>query len=81
MARYMIGSELREKLFAIGEGETVELTDEAGVVVGRFTPVYDPTRYQIVGEWASDEERRRRVREGKRYTAEEVEARLRGLNK
>jgi hypothetical protein len=81
MVRVTIGSELRNQIVTAADGEVVELADEAGVVVARCTPVYDPTRYEIVGEWASEDEIRRRIRDDPTYTAEQVINRLRSLRK
>jgi hypothetical protein len=81
MTRITIDSDLRNRIHAAADGEMVELADEAGVVVARCTPVYDPERYEIVGEWESDEEIRRRLREDPTYSAEQVIHRLRSLRK
>lgn len=42
--------------------EPVELYDEAGRLLGRFTPLFDPSQYEYLTEPASDEEIARRLR-------------------
>lgn len=83
MSTVVIDAALREKLLAAGS--VVEFRDESGVLIGRFArtdgPPTPPPGYVIEGDWPSDEEIERRLRESKRYTAEEVMERLRQLRK
>jgi hypothetical protein len=67
----------RDKLLS-AEGE-IEIRDEAGAVIGRFTRLTRVGEYLIEGELPSDAELDCRSREGNRYTASEVEERLRKL--
>lgn len=55
-----------------------EIRDETGQVILRF-PAAEPTVYVMEGDWPSDEEIERRVREDPRYTPEQVMERLRSL--
>ena len=70
MTRITIDAETREKLTAAGE--SVELVDETGKLIGTFrpalTPPYDPKLIPPI----SEEELRRREKETPRYTTEEV---------
>ena len=83
MNTVVIDAATRDKLLAAGP--VVELRDEAGNLIGRFartdgTPT--PTAgYEMVGVWPSDEEINRREREGKYYSAKEVEAFLAGIRR
>ena len=77
----VVDAALREKLLsATGE---VELRDENGVLLVKgvrpLGPPVPPPGYEIDGEWPSDEEIERRLREGKWYTTEQVLERLRAL--
>ena len=67
----------RDKLLA--GGGVVEIRDEAGEVLGRFTKFTRVGEHLVEGEWPSDEELDRHTREGKRYTAAQVEERLRKI--
>lgn len=80
MSVVVIDDATREKLLATEEYE-VEVRDETGVVVGRFIRQQRAEDYEILGEVASEEEIERRRRESPRYTAEQVEERLRRLRK
>ena len=83
MTSVVIDAATREKLLTAG-GDVVEVRDEAGQVIGRFTrsgPPTPPAGYTIEGEWPSDEELDRRLREGSWHTAAEVEAFLAGLKR
>ena len=77
MNAVVVDAQTRDKL--LGAGGEVEVRDESGTVIGRFTKVTRVGEYLIEGEWPSDEEIDRRLREGKRYSAAEVEERLRKL--
>jgi hypothetical protein len=83
MNTVVIDAATRDKLLAAGG--VVEFRDEAGNLIARFTridgPPTPPTGYEIVGDWPSDEEIDRRLRESKRYTAAEVEAFLAGMRR
>jgi hypothetical protein len=80
MSVVVIDAATREKLLAAEEYE-VEVRDESGAVVGRFIRSQRAEDYEILGELASEEEIERRRREDPRYTAEQVEERLRRLRK
>lgn len=77
----VVDAVLREKLLAAA-GE-VEFRDESGALLARGTrplgPPVPPSGYVIEGEWPSDEEIARSLREDKRYTTEEVIEYLRRL--
>lgn len=77
MNAVVIDTATRDKLLAAG-GE-VEVRDESGAVIGKFVKVTRMGKYLIEGEWPSDEELDRRSREGRTFTAAEVEERLRKL--
>ncbi|HVK18274.1 MAG TPA: hypothetical protein VM533_15135 [Fimbriiglobus sp.] len=55
-----------------------EVRDETGQLVTRF-PAPEPTVVVIKGQYPSEEELERRLREEKSYTAEQVMERLRSL--
>jgi len=80
MSVVVIDAATREKLLA-GEEQEVEVRDESGAVVGRFIRRLRLEDFEILGEFASEEEIERRRREDPRYTAEQVEERLRRLRK
>jgi hypothetical protein len=82
MSVVVIDAATREKLLAAEEYE-VEVRDESGAVVGKFIRSQSQRAedYEILGELASEEEIERRRRESPRYTAEQVEERLRRLRK
>lgn len=63
----------------LGAGEQVEVRDESGALIGKFIKITQVGQHLIEGEWPSDEELDRRTREGKRFTAAQVEERLRKL--
>lgn len=67
----------RDKLLSAG-GE-IEIRDESGAVIGRFTKLTRVGEHLVEGDWPSDEELDRRLREGNWYSAAEVEERLRKL--
>lgn len=77
MSTVIIDGATRDKLLAASG--VIEVCDEAGKLIGRFTKYTHMGPYIIEGEWPSEEEIERRLREGKRYTAAEIEARLRKL--
>jgi hypothetical protein len=77
MSTVVIDAVTRDKLLAAG-GE-VEVRDESGAVIGKFVKYTRIGPYFVEGEWPSDEELDRRTRESKRYSAAEVEERLRKL--
>jgi hypothetical protein len=61
--------------------EAAELCDPSGRVVGHFEPVFDPTKWEIIGPDITDEELERRANSNeKRYTTEEVLAYLEKLD-
>lgn len=78
-----IDAATRDRLLADGNG-AVDVTDEAGVVIGRFYrsgPPAPPPGYVIEGEWPSEEEIERRMQEGAWHPAPAVEAFLAGLKR
>lgn len=80
MSAVVIDAATREKLLA-ADSLVVEVVDETGAVVGKFVRQQRAEDYEIVGEPASEEEIERRRRESPRYTAAQVEERLRRLRK
>lgn len=83
MSVIVIDAATRDKFLAAADGETVEVRDETGEVVGRFIrqQSQNPDDYEFLDEPASEEEIERRRRESPRYTAAQVEERLRRLRK
>jgi hypothetical protein len=78
VSRITIDSALAEQLHKACEG--VELCDPSGKVLGSFIPVFDPSKWEIVGPELSDEELDRRANSNeKRYTTEEALDYLRKL--
>ncbi len=77
MSTVVIDAATREKLLA-AHG-TVEVHDEAGNPIGRFVKYTRIGSYVVEGEWPSNEEIERRLREGRTVSAAEVEERLRKL--
>jgi hypothetical protein len=83
MNAVVVDAATRDKLLAAGNG-VVAVQDESGKLIGRFVvdgPPVPPPGYVIEGEWPSDEEVDRRLREDKRYSAAEVEAFLKGMRR
>jgi adenine deaminase len=82
----VIDAVTRAKLLAAGNGG-VEVKDEAGEVIGRFYPSAPsgpptpPPGYAIEGEWLSDEEIDRSLREDRCYSVAEMDAFLEGLKR
>lgn len=62
-------------------GGAVKLVDEAGNLVAEVVVCYRSGKYVMEGDWPSDEEIERRLREDRRYTVEEVRERIRKLRK
>ena len=83
MSTVVIDAATRDKILAAGN--VVEFRDEAGNLIGRFSradgPPTPPPGYVIEGDWPSDEEIERRLRESNRYTAAEVEAFIAGMRR
>jgi len=82
MSTVVIDAATRDKFLA-APGDVVEVRDEAGKLVGRLIvegPPTPPPGYEIVGEWPSDEEIDRRLREEPSYTPEQVMDRLRRIS-
>jgi hypothetical protein len=80
MPNIVVNAELRAKLLA-AEGVAV-LRDEAGNVIGRFVPQsHDLAAAKYEADNVTDEELDRREREDRRFTAEQVRERLRGLRR
>lgn len=77
MSTVVIDGPTRDKLLAAGG--PVELTDEAGNLIGRFVRAIRIGQYVIEDDWPTKEEIERRIREEKRYTAAQVAERLRAI--
>ena len=78
MTRLRIDASLPAKLLQLTEA--AELCDEAGKVIGRFNPVFDPSKWEIIGPELTEAELDRRANsQGPWYTTEEVLAHLRSL--
>lgn len=70
----VVDAATRDKLLAGGNGP-VEVRDESGALVGRFYrsgPPVPPAGYVIEGEWPSDEEIDRALREDRSYSVAEM---------
>jgi hypothetical protein len=85
MSTVVIDAVTRDRILAAAAGNgVVELRDETGTLVAKVVrplgPPTPPPGYVIEGEWPSDEELDRRMREDKRYSTAEVVAHLRRLN-
>jgi hypothetical protein len=74
MTRIVVDAALREKLHNLTE--PLELCDEAGHVLARVTPVFDPALYGPLEPQISEEELRRREQSDRWYTSAEVLAHL-----
>jgi hypothetical protein len=62
--------------------EAAELCDPSGCVVGLFEPVFDPTKWEMIGPDITDEELERRANSNEdRFTTEEVQAYLKSLER
>lgn len=71
MTRIVVDASLREKLH--GFDRPLELCDDAGRVLARVMPVYNPDEYGPLDPPISDEELdRREASSERRYTTEEV---------
>jgi len=77
MNTVVVDGPTRERL--LGAGGQVEIRDESGEVIGRFTKFTRVGEHVVEGEMPSDDELDRRMREGKWYSAAEVAERLRKL--
>ena len=60
---------------------TVLLTSEAGALAGEFHVITELDPSQYIGRWFTDEEVAEHLADPRRYTAAEVEQRLRELRK
>ncbi len=79
----VIDAATRDRLLANGNG-AVDVKDESGTVIGKFYrsgPPTPPAGYVIEGEWPSDEEIDRALREDRRYSVAEMDAFLEGLKR
>jgi len=74
MGKITVDEAMREKL--ANAGQTLELCDGAGNVIGYFTPKANAASLE---PQISEEEIDRRMREGRLYTYAEVMAHLRSL--
>lgn len=79
MTTIVVDAGLRAKLLAAGTA--VEFRDEAGNVIRRFVDVAGRTSSAAEDVEPTEEELDRREREERRFTADEVLDRLRGLRK
>jgi hypothetical protein len=77
MTQIILDAALQKKLHDLVE--PLELCDEAGRVLARVTPVYDPALYGPLEPQISEEEIRRREQSEKWYTTEQVLAHLKSL--
>lgn len=77
MSTVTIDGSMRDKLLAAGGA--AKLVDEAGNLVAEVVVCYRSGKYVMEGDWPSDEEIERRLREGKRYSVAEVNERIRQL--
>lgn len=79
MTRIVVDKLLREKLQDFAR--PLELCDDAGRVLARVMPAYDPEKYGPLDPPISDEEIDRRSKSSeKRYTTDEVLSHLEQLN-
>jgi hypothetical protein len=75
MTRVILDPAMREKLHNLAQ--PLEICDEAGRILARLTPVYDPREYGPLEPQVSEQELRRREQSNeKRYTTAEVLAHL-----
>ena len=72
-----IPAALREQLLAVHG--TIELRDEAGLLVGEFVRKLDLSEYEVVGTPLTREEVEHHLRTSRRFTPEQVMERLRGI--
>lgn len=71
MTKITIDAELKQKLANLTE--PVDLCDESGEVLGRFTPLVDSSAWEPITSDITEEEMKRRLNAGeKRYTTTEV---------
>jgi len=78
MTRIVLDATLRQKLGDLVQ--PLEICNEAGRVVARLTPVYDPAEYGPLEPQVSEEELLRRAQsDEKTYTTAEVLAYLENL--
>jgi hypothetical protein len=78
MSSITVDAALRDKLSNLLK--SVEVRDEAGNVLGYFTPKFDPSKWEETGPEVSEEEMRRREQSNEpRYTTAEVLDYLRKL--
>jgi hypothetical protein len=63
----------------LGAGTEVEVRNESGELLGRFTKLTRVGDQLVEGDWPSDGELDRRKKEGKWYGAAEVEERFRKM--
>lgn len=80
MSAVVIDAATRDKLLAAGS-LVVEVLDETGAVVGKFVRQQRAEDFEPIDVPFTDEEIERHKRESPRYTAEQVEERLRRLRK
>ena len=77
MKAVVVDAPTRDRL--LGAGDEVEVRDETGKLLGRFTRLTRVGEHLVEGDWPPDDELDRRMRVGKWYSAAEVEERLRKL--
>jgi hypothetical protein len=79
----VIDTATRDRLLS-GTNGAVDVKDESGAVIGKFYrsgPPTPPDGYVIEGEWLSDEEVERSLRDDRTYSVAEMDAFLEGLKK
>jgi hypothetical protein len=74
MTKIVVDAVLRSKLQNLTQA--LELCDESGRVLGRFSPTLDLSQYEDLDPQISEEELRRREREGGGRTLAEIMADL-----
>jgi len=77
MERLVINADLLEKLLHLKQ--PAELVDAEGHLVAVVEPLFDATRYEIVGDEPNAEEIERRLKTDRRIPANEVVPHLRKL--
>lgn len=78
MTQIILDASMSSRLHALGQ--TVELCDPSGQVLGRFVPLIDLSVWEALSPEASEEELDQRAKsKEKRYTTAEVRAHLENL--
>jgi hypothetical protein len=79
MLRITLDADMASRLLALNL--EVELCDPSGRLLGRFVPLVDPAQWEPLEPDVSEEELHRREQSTEWYTAEEVLAHLKHLEK